>query len=304
MIFEGFPYGTTWFVSVGAVGETAVLREMENLLEIACELFWFHVERAEALDAWGVDNIRVERGEWYHLAECRGVHTCLMGIADVGSTQVSAWHKTVDERRFAYTAVAAQHGNLTLKQGAQLFHSCTCLGRDGPTLVANGLIELYHHLLIAQLVSIEQVGLVENQDDRHAISLSRSEKTINERGAGLWLHDGDHQECLIHVCCDDMALLGEVDAFSDDVIPAVFNLHNKTIADLNVVAYGYGVRTPYATQAEVAFYLTINKLAIVRTDGVPASCILDDESLHGLHSHDFLVLGLNELVELFDVLVV
>ena len=101
-----------------------------------------------------------------------------------------------------------------------------------------------------------------------------------------------------------MALLGEVDTFSDDVVTTVFNFYYETIANLNPIAYGYGIRAPYATQAEIAFYFTINKLAIVRADGVPASCILDDESLPGLHSHDFLVLGFNEFVELLDVLVV
>ena len=38
------------------------------------------------------------RGEAYHLAEGSGVHAHLMGIADVGCTQVGIGHQTVDKR--------------------------------------------------------------------------------------------------------------------------------------------------------------------------------------------------------------
>ena len=55
MVFQRFEYGTARFVGVSAVRETAVLREMENLLEVAGEFLWFHIERAKALDAWSVD---------------------------------------------------------------------------------------------------------------------------------------------------------------------------------------------------------------------------------------------------------
>ena len=70
-----------------------------------------------------------------------------------------------------------------------------------------------------------------------------------------------------------------------------------------MIADGHGIGAPDATQAEVTLYFTLNKLAIVRPDGVPASCILDDETFH-LDCHDFLVLGLNQVVELLDKLVV
>ena len=50
--------------------------------------------------------------------------------------------------------------------------------------------------------------------------------------------------------------------------------------DDDPVAYGYGIRAADALQAEVTLDLTINQLAIVRKDGVPAACILNDKSLH------------------------
>ena len=55
MVFERLEHSTSRFVGVGAVRETAVLREMEYLLEVAGQFLWLHIERAKAFDAWGVD---------------------------------------------------------------------------------------------------------------------------------------------------------------------------------------------------------------------------------------------------------
>ena len=84
-----------------------------------------------------------------------------------------------------------------------------------------------------------------------------------------------------------MALLGEVDALADNVVAAILNLGDEGSpfpvlprggGDADPVAYGHRIRAPYATQTEITLDLTINKLAIVRTDDVPASCILNDET--------------------------
>ena len=61
MVVKGFPDGTAWLVGVGTIGETAVLGEMENLLEIACQFLRLHIEGAEALDARSINDIRGER---------------------------------------------------------------------------------------------------------------------------------------------------------------------------------------------------------------------------------------------------
>ena len=50
----------------------------------------------------------------------------------------------------------------------------------------------------------------------------------------------------------------------------LLNLDRHTVAD------GHRVRTPYALDTEVAFHFTVEQLAIVRADGVPAARILDD----------------------------
>jgi hypothetical protein len=73
-----------------------------------------------------------------------------------------------------------------------------------------------------------------------------------------------------------MALLGEVDAFADDVVATVFYLYDKSVSNFHPVANSNRVGASYATQAEVAFNFTIGSQPIVRKDGVPTAGILDD----------------------------
>ena len=55
VVFYGFDYGTAGFVGVGAVGEAALLGELEDFLEIAGQLFAFHIEGSEALYSRSID---------------------------------------------------------------------------------------------------------------------------------------------------------------------------------------------------------------------------------------------------------
>ena len=63
MVFKSLEYGTARLVGMGTVGETAVLGETEDFLEVTRQLLWLHVEGAKALDAWGVDDVRCKRRE-------------------------------------------------------------------------------------------------------------------------------------------------------------------------------------------------------------------------------------------------
>ena len=76
-----------------------------------------------------------------------------------------------------------------------------------------------------------------------------------------------------------MTLLRQVDALADDVVAAVVDVDNPPTLlslDRHTVADSHGVGAPYAFDAEVALNLAVKQLAIVRADGVPAACILDD----------------------------
>ena len=98
---------------------------------------------------------------------------CMVGIADLCSTQVSVGHETVDQGGFPHTAVPAEQGNLLLQQRTECLYALSCLGGDGNAVIADVLIERHHHLLVTQQVGIEQVGLIEDEHHRHTISFGR-----------------------------------------------------------------------------------------------------------------------------------
>ena len=132
---------------------------------------------------------------------------------------------------------------------------------------------------------IEQVALIKYKYHGHAIGLGGSQETVDEGGRCLGLADGDDQQSLIDVGCKDMTLLGEVNAFADDVVLTVLNLRNKTSPtparrewslDGHAVTHGYRISAANAPQTEISLDFTIKQLAIVTKDGVPASCILND----------------------------
>ena len=81
----------------------------------------------------------------------------------------------------------------------------------------------------------------------------------------VWgVDNGHHQQCLIDIRSEDMTLFGEVDAFPDDVIAAVFNGHNPiALTYRHPVAYGHRIGGANSLDAEIALHLTLKELAIV-----------------------------------------
>ncbi len=261
---------------MGAVRETAVLGEAEDLGEVAGELLRLDVEGAEALDARRVDKPAATHGD--HLREGGGVLSEVMGIGDLCGAQVGIGHQLIDEGGLTHPTVAAEQGDPAFEQGAQRLYAFACRSRYLTAGVTDGLVELHHHLLVPALVGIEQVGLVEDEDHGHPISLCRRQEAVDEGGGGLGVVDGDHQERLIDIRREDMTLLGEVLRLADDVVTPVFDLDDESLGDDHPVADGDGVGGADTLQPEVTFDLTINQLAIVGKNGVPAACIPNDQS--------------------------
>ena len=82
MILDSLEHGTTRLMSMGAITETAISREMEYFLEIPGEFLGFDVESAKTFDSRGVDDIPTG-GKWQHLTERGGVHTRIVGIGNL-----------------------------------------------------------------------------------------------------------------------------------------------------------------------------------------------------------------------------
>ena len=109
------------------------------------------------------------------------MHTGLVCFADVCHTLVGMWHQLIDKCRFAHAAVAAEQCNLSLQQGPQLLYTLSCRGGDGPALVADGLVEVNHHLLVVPLVVREQVALVKDKNHGYAVGFGRCQEAVDER---------------------------------------------------------------------------------------------------------------------------
>ena len=127
---------------------------------------------------------------------------------------------------------------------------------------------MYHRLLIAACIFIEQVGFIKYQDNRHAISLGRSQETIDKGSGCLRINHRNHQNGLIDISRQDMTLFREIDTLTDNVITAILDLGNKSRTlvvryNLYPIAHGYRVSTTDTFQSKVTLYLTLNQLAIV-----------------------------------------
>ena len=97
VVFHSLEHSTTRLVSVSTVVEAAMLREMEYLFEIARYLFRLHIEGAKTFYARSVDDVATT-WQLEHFAECCGVHTRIVSIANLGSTLLSARHNAIDKR--------------------------------------------------------------------------------------------------------------------------------------------------------------------------------------------------------------
>ena len=283
MFFESFQHGASWFVCMRAVVESAVFREVEYLLEIACQLLWLDVERPESSYAGRVDDVS-SRGQLQHLAERGGVHSLVVSVAYLGRLEVNPGNEPVDECRFSHSAVAAHHGGLVLERGFEFLHALASLGRESYGLVADGVVEVDHHLLVVQFLVGEQVGLVKHEHHGYPVSLCRGEESVDEGGGGLRIIHRHHEHGQIDVRRYDMALLREVRRLAYYVVSSVVYGGDEGRAflvghDGDAVAHGHGVGAAYALESEVALYLTIDELAaVVSLDGVPAPRIPNDES--------------------------
>lgn len=153
------------------------------------------------------------------------------------------------------------------------------------TLIANGLIEVDHHLLIMALIGIQEIGLIEDEYNRHRISLRRSKEAVDERRGGLGVSHGDDKESLIEIAGDDAALLREVRGTADDIVLTVIDSRDESLSflvddDLHAVTYGHGVRGADAFEPELAFHLALHRLPLIGQHRVPESRVLNYQAVH------------------------
>jgi len=196
MVFEGLQDCTTGLMGMGTVRETTILGEMEDLTEITGQFLGFHIEGAKAFDARGINepSLRLAQGlrsiQRDHLREGRRVLSGVVGIRDLGCPEVDTWNQAIDQGRLAYPTIATKKGDLQFVRG-------------------------------------EKVGLVEDENYRNTIGLSRSQEPVDKGSRGLGIIDCDHQKSLIDISRNDMTLFGKIDTLTDDIVPTILNVCNK-----------------------------------------------------------------------------
>ena len=102
MVIERLTDSAAGFMSVCAVGKTAVGGMVENIGEIAGDFLWFHVEGSETFDARRVDEPAplpvLSKGSFYHLAMRCCVGASVVGFADCSRAQFQTRHESVEKR--------------------------------------------------------------------------------------------------------------------------------------------------------------------------------------------------------------
>ena len=91
--------------------------------------------------------------------------------------------------------------------------------------------------------------------------------------------------CEALVLCDDVALLGEIGGFANDIITAIINFldERRTLLisdDAHMVAHSHRVGAANTTQAKITFYFALHHLSLFGEYGIPAACISDDSAFH------------------------
>ena len=268
---------------MGTVAVTAMGRLPENFGEIMPDFFGFHVEGAEALDARRVDEVA---GSAYgiHFGESGGVHALVVYGRDFARAGSGVGQDGVDESRLAYARIARKEGDASFKLLLQRVNALAGEGRYFVAGIADGGVEVYQCVQVAQVVFLIGIRFVEYKMYGDAVGFGRGEETVDEGGRRFGIVDGNYQHALVEVGRQDVRLLGQVRGTADDVVLAVFYLADEGGAcrvenDLHAVAHGYGIGAAYAFQAKITFYFALYALSLVGLDKVPATGVFDYEAL-------------------------
>ena len=81
---------------MGTVRELTILRELEDFLKIAGQLFLFDIKGTKTLDARSINEITTFR-QFQHLTESCGMYSAIMRLADFGGTLLCIRNELVDE---------------------------------------------------------------------------------------------------------------------------------------------------------------------------------------------------------------
>ena len=115
VLVEGLEDGATWLVGVGAVAESAIFGDAENLREVVRNFVELHIYHTETFDARGVDEVRLFV-DGIHFAEGGGVHTFVVIVRYLSCASVWVGYDLVDNSAFANARIARKEGDFAFEE--------------------------------------------------------------------------------------------------------------------------------------------------------------------------------------------
>lgn len=105
---------------------------------------------------------------------------------------------------------------------------------DKVTRVTKTLVEISQQVGDTQFGIVIAVEFV--NDDMHgdAVGFGRGQKTVDERGAGFGVVDGDEEQTLVDIGSKDVTLLAEVGGLADDVVAAVLDVGDPSFGGIGL----------------------------------------------------------------------
>ena len=288
--FESFDDGTTRFLGVGAVGEATTFSEGKDVAEVVGDFFRLHVERAKPLDTGDVDEaarrLIIGRRKVEEFAESGGVHPRAVGVGNFGRLHLRIGNELIEQRAFAHARMSGQKGDFPREPWTQCFQSVAGERRNLVHLVAHVGVDVREVVGRDAFVVGQIVHFVEHQHDGDAIGFGRSQEAVDESGAGLGARQGGHQEGLVDVGGEDVALFGEVGSFADDVVAAWVDGGDESefalavVAQRHAISHRHGVGGADAFEAEIAFDAAFDELPFIGAHKITASGVFDDDAVH------------------------
>ncbi len=251
-----------------------------------CHVVGVLIQKRQGFDARHVDDAATEI-ELVHFSERGGMLSFARMATEVAGTQIEVWLDGIDQTAFAHARLSADQRGFIFQQVAEGIQPLVVHHRGGDHLVAYFFVNFFEGKKESDILFIVQIAFVKNNGDRYFVGLGHEQKAIDEAGLHIGSHDGNDQNCLVDVGCDQVHVVfsprrlpyHEVAPgkyFADHALPFLaFKFH------LYAIAHRYRIGERYVVQPEFAADAALpHSPGIVDPDVVPAAGRFYDGSYH------------------------
>ena len=243
------------------------------------------VDGPEALHSGRVDDCPAA-GKVEHLAECGGVHACVMDRRHIAHSQPGTGHEAIDERRLPHSGVAREKRHFALQRQSQRVHALACHRAGGKHGISDAFVQPPHRIeQHAVVIGGEQIHLVDDQQRRHPVGHGGGQKTVDESGVGHRIGQRHHQHGLVEIAGYNLKFLRQVTGTPDDVVATLVDRGNHRGAvglglQPHHIAHGHRIGAAKTSKPQIALDFAIHLLAVIGAHHVPAAGVFYDQPFH------------------------